>query len=182
MKPSFVIIGLGNPGEQYARTRHNAGFRALDVLAKDRGGEWTAAPKLLSETAEVTINEQPVLLVKPLTFMNRSGEAVRKIVDFYKLDPATSVLVVCDDIDLPLGIVRLRESGGPGTHNGLKSVVEHLGEGFARLRIGLGTQAPGQDLAAWVLSVPVPEDQKILEKTIEQETPPAVMKFLSRPV
>ena len=146
MKPSLVIIGLGNPGTQYANTRHNAGFRAADLLAESFGadGVWQDRQKFLAQTCEVNIAEVPVLLVKPQTFMNRSGESIRKIVDFFKIDPARQLLIISDDIDLPLGEVRFRENGGPGTHNGLKSVVEQIGEGersFNRL-LYLGIPPP----------------------------------------
>ena len=153
VKPSLVIIGLGNPGASYGRTRHNVGFLAVDVLAQAFGeGEWKDRQKFLSLVQEGRIVTAPILLLKPQTYMNLSGEAVRKIVDFYKLDPAKQIIVCCDDIDLPLGTVRLRKSGGPGTHNGLKSVVEQIGENFPRLRIGMGPVPVGNDLATWVLS------------------------------
>ncbi len=165
MKPSLVLIGLGNPGASYERTRHNAGFQAIDVLSTAFGeGEWKDRPKFQSIAQEGRILTIPILLVKPLTFMNLSGEAIRKIVDFYKLNAAEQVLVLCDDIDLPLGEFRLRRKGGPGTHNGLKSVVEHFGEAFPRLRLGLGTRPAGSDLATWVLSVPPADEQRELEK------------------
>lgn len=153
MKPQFLIIGLGNPGTQYANTRHNVGWLAVDAMhGSIEAGEWSEKPRFRSVVAEGEANGESCLLVKPLTFMNRSGEAIRKLADFYKLDPATQILVCCDDIDLPLGTHRLRMSGGPGTHNGLKSVVECIGEDFPRLRIGIGPKPEGADLAAWVLS------------------------------
>ncbi len=168
MKPSLVIIGLGNPGEGYARTRHNAGFQAIDVLAKAFGqGPWKEKDRLQSDIQEARIVAAPVLLVKPRTFMNLSGDAVRKVVDFYKLQPSEQVLVISDDIDLPLGETRLRVSGGPGTHNGLKSVVAAIGEGFPRLRIGLGTHPQGADLATWVLSVPSQEESHKISQSLE---------------
>lgn len=178
MKPSLVIVGLGNHGSSYERTRHNLGFRALDALAKEFGeGDWVQSDKFDAVVQEARIVASPVLLVKPQTFMNLSGETVHKLVDFYKLDPASQVLVLTDDIDLLIGTVRIRKNGGPGTHNGLKSVVEHIGEEFPRLRIGLGMPAPGEDLAAWVLSSPSPEEEGILKKVI-QEIPEIVKKFV----
>ena len=153
MKPAFIIVGLGNPGKEYAKTRHNLGWLALDAIGKELGaGEYTDHQKFLCTSAEGTIDGQAVLLVKPTTYMNRSGECIRKLIDFYKLDPSKQMLVVCDDIDLPVGTHRLRMSGGPGTHNGLKSIVECIGENFSRHRLGVGTQPQGMDLAAWVLS------------------------------
>lgn len=153
MKPSLIIVGLGNPGKQYEITRHNIGFLALDRLHEElKAGEWQDRQKFLALISEGEIDGKSVLLVKPTTFMNRSGECVRKLVDFYKLDPSKQLLVISDDIDLPLGTHRYRESGGPGTHNGLRSVVECIGEGFPRLRIGFGPKPEQVDLAAWVLS------------------------------
>lgn len=164
MKPALVIVGLGNPGAPYAATRHNVGWRALDVLSTAYGeGEWREVQRFAAALAEARVGVAPVLLVKPLTYMNNSGETVRKLVDFYKLDVATQVLVLSDDIDLPLGELRLRMGGGPGTHNGLRSIVSQVGEAFPRLRIGLGTRPAGADLAAWVLSVPPEEERKVLD-------------------
>lgn len=169
MKPSLVIVGLGNPGAQYARTRHNVGFMAVDHLHEDYGTTpWTPSQKFQSEIAEATIDGTTVLLMKPQTFMNRSGEAIRKIVDFYKLNTAINILVIVDDIDIPLGTERLRLSGGPGTHNGLKSIVECLGEDFPRLRIGIGPKPENIDLAAWVLSAMSEEERSALR--INSET------------
>ncbi len=168
MKPSFLLIGLGNVGKQYASTRHNIGFLALDEAAKETGaGKFADTPKFLSLLSETTIDNVPVLLVKPTTLMNRSGEAIRKLVEFYKLDPAKEILVCCDDIDLPLGTHRLRLTGGPGTHNGLKSIVDIFGENFPRLRIGLGSHPPEMDLAAWVLSALTNEEKKVLEPSMK---------------
>jgi len=164
MKPSLVIIGLGNPGKAYERTRHNAGFHALDELAKAYGtGEWKQMSKFSGEGLEARIGVTPVLLLKPHTFMNLSGQAVRKVVDFYKLDPAQSILVLCDDIDLPIATPRLRKSGSAGTHNGLKSIIEHVGEGFPRLRLGIGPKPENGDLANWVVSAFSEEERKMME-------------------
>lgn len=166
MKPSLVIVGLGNPGASYERTRHNAGWQALDVLSAEFGqGEWKDSGKFQAMIQEGRIGVAPVLLVKPLTYMNLSGESVRKIVDFYKLNAAEQVIILSDEIDLPLGEIRLKHKGGPGTHNGLKSLVEQFGEDFPRLRIGIGRQPEGHDLAAWVLSVFSKEESDVLAKT-----------------
>ena len=178
MKPSLVIAGLGNPGSSYERTRHNVGFQAADVLAAACGkSPWREHQKFQALVQEARIVTVPVLLVKPLTYMNRSGESLRKIMDFYKLTAAQQLLVLCDDIDLPLGTVRLRRLGGPGTHNGLKSVVEQFGEGFVRLRIGLGVPPAGSDLAAWVLSVPPLPEQEELTRVL-QSLPETVRSFV----
>ncbi len=171
MKPQFLLIGLGNPGAQYRNTRHNVGWFAIDRAAEElKAGEWSDKPRFLSAVSEADIDNVPCLLIKPLTFMNRSGEAIRKLVDFYKLNPATQILVCCDDIDLPLGTHRLRMTGGPGTHNGLKSIVDTFGENFPRLRIGLGSQPTGMDLAAWVLSAMTMEEKKALEPSLKAVT------------
>lgn len=178
MKPSFLIVGLGNPGRPYEGTRHNAGFAAVDELGKKIGtGEWKERQKFLSLACEVHIATVPVLLLKPQTFMNLSGTAIRKTVDFFQMDPASQVLVCCDDIDLPLGAVRLRKSGGPGTHNGLKSVVEQFGEAFPRLRIGIGPKLEGVDLAAWVLSRMEEEQERLLYNVL-QTLPALVESFI----
>lgn len=168
MKPQFLLIGLGNPGAQYERTRHNVGWLALDAAAKElSAGTFVDKPRFMSLIAEAKMDAASCLLVKPTTFMNRSGEAVRKLVDFYKLDPSKQLLVCCDDIDLPLGTHRLRMSGGPGTHNGLKSIVDSFGENFPRLRIGLGPNPLGTDLAAWILSAMTKEEKKALAQSLQ---------------
>ena len=178
MKPSLILVGLGNHGTQYENTRHNAGYRAVDQLSKEFGvGEWSEKPKFLSQIQEGRIVTVPVLLVKPETYMNRSGEAIQKILDFYKLDPFKNLIVFCDDVDLPLGEVRLREKGGPGTHNGLKSVIDYFGEGFTRIRIGLGEQPAGADLAAWVLSTLTKEEAGTIDKSIN-DIPKMVEEFV----
>lgn len=167
MKPSFLVVGLGNPGKQYDSTRHNAGWLALDEAA----ATWKAGPfenkqKFLCTAAEATYKGMTLLLVKPTTFMNRSGECIRKLIDFYTLDPKKQLLVTCDDVDLPLGKFRLRMNGGPGTHNGLKSIVECIGQDFPRHRIGLGPQPEQRDLAAWVLSAMGDEEVKAMKRAL----------------
>lgn len=164
MKPSLVIIGLGNPGKAYERTRHNAGFQALDELARVYGtGEWKTLSKFAGEGMEARIGVVPVLLLKPHTYMNLSGETVRSVVDFYKLKSDQQLLVVCDDLDLPLGTPRLRRSGSAGTHNGLKSIVEHIGPSFPRLRLGIGPKPDAVDLASWVVSAFSTEERTVME-------------------
>lgn len=171
MKPTFLIVGLGNPGKQYANTRHNAGWLALDHLAAAWGvGEWKDQQKFLCSVAEAVVGGSTVLLVKPTTFMNRSGECIRKLIDFYKLDASKQLLVLCDDIDLPLGTHRLRMSGGPGTHNGLKSIVDCIGEKFPRHRIGLGSHPSEMDLATWVLSSLSQKEAQEMQPALESVT------------
>lgn len=168
MKPSLVIVGLGNPGAQYEHTRHNVGFMAIDRLSAAFGeGDVEDKQKFQSLIQEARVGIAPIILVKPKTYMNLSGDAVRKIVDFYKLDPSTQVLIIVDDIDLPLGDIRLRASGSAGTHNGMKSLVDTFGENFHRLRIGLGRPTEGQDLSTWVLSSMSPDEKKTIAQSLE---------------
>lgn len=178
MKPSLVFIGLGNPNPSYEHTRHNAGFMAADLLAKEYGqGEWKEQPKFQSLTLEARIVTVPILIVKPLTYMNLSGEAAGKIVDFYKLDASSQIIVCCDDIDIPLGSVRFRTKGSAGTHNGLKSLCDRFGENYPRLRLGIGPKPAGRDLATWVLSNFDAEEEALLLKAID-EVPEIVKKFV----
>ncbi len=179
MKPSVVIVGLGNPGAGYERTRHNAGFRGVDALAAAfDGGAWQPRDKFLAACSEGKIGDIEVLFVKPRTYMNLSGDALRRIRDFYKLEP-TAFLVLTDDIDLPLGTLRLRTSGSPGTHNGLRSIAETFGDGYARLRIGIGPKPATEiDLAAWVLSAPPPEDEERLAEVLRR-LPDVVRAFVT---
>jgi PTH1 family peptidyl-tRNA hydrolase len=168
MKPSFLLIGLGNPGKSYESTRHNIGFLALDHVARElKAGPWEDKQKFLCTASEAEFDGASLLLVKPTTFMNRSGECIRKLIDFYKLNPASQILVVVDDIDIPLGTHRFRATGGPGTHNGLKSIVESFGENFPRLRIGFGPKPEGYDLASWVLSALSKEEVKAMKNGYE---------------
>lgn len=167
MKPSLIILGLGNPGREYEETRHNAGFLALDLLAKAFGmAPWQPKQKFSADVCEGEIVTVPVLFVKPTTYMNRSGESARKIIDFYQLDPLKELLVICDDIDLETGTFRFRTGGSPGTHNGLKSIAQQFGEDVPRIRIGVGAQAHGEDLANYVLSSPGAEERKNIDAAL----------------
>lgn len=178
MKPSILLIGLGNPGKSHEKTRHNCGFNAVDVVAKNFGtGPWKDRPKYNAYVAEGRILTSPILLVKPQTYMNLSGETVRKMIDFYKLRPTDQMLVICDDVDLPCGTIRLRKWGSAGTHNGLKSIVEQIGEGFPRLRIGIGPKPENADLATWVLSVPPENEREKIEEAI-QKLPEIITAFI----
>lgn len=146
-----IIVGLGNPGAEYERTRHNAGFDVLELLAADIGVKFQKLQGK-AKVADGLAGGEKFLLARPQTFMNLSGESVRALMDFYKLSPE-QLLVVYDDIDLPLGRLRVRKSGSAGTHNGMRSIIGCLGtEGFARLRVGVGAPPPGWELARYVLS------------------------------
>ncbi|MEX2467672.1 MAG: aminoacyl-tRNA hydrolase [Gemmatimonadota bacterium] len=157
-----VVLGLGNPGPQYDETRHNVGWWLVDRLAYD----WDLPPFERSGPAVVTegrAGESRVRLVKPTTYMNRSGAAVRLLDDIEDFDPERDLLVVVDDAALDVGRVRLRPSGSAGGHNGLKSVSGALGtDGYARLRIGVGKRPSGADLADWVLSPMPAEDEDVV--------------------
>ena len=129
------IVGLGNPGKMYEMTRHNVGFRVIDALIQR--DNLKTQNKFKSEIVQTTLNNVPVILVKPQTFMNLSGEAVRLVMDFYKIDPK-DIFIIYDDLDLPVGKFRLREKGSAGGHNGMKSLIQHFGtQEFPRLRIGI---------------------------------------------
>ncbi|MGC4080972.1 MAG: aminoacyl-tRNA hydrolase [Vicinamibacterales bacterium] len=143
-----AIVGLGNPGSQYAGTRHNVGFEVIDEVAR----RWNVSLRPWKSVADVAVvSVRDAVLVEPQTFMNLSGDAVRRILDFHKLEPA-DVLVVADEVQLPVGRLRVRRSGSAGGHNGLKSIIQHIGAEFPRLRIGVGRGDPTWDLADHVLS------------------------------
>ena len=165
---SCLIVGLGNPGGQYDNTRHNAGFAVADELAR-RGGFAIQRVKFKALTAAAVIGGQGTLVMKPATFMNLSGEAVGEAARFYKLTP-DRVLVISDDVDLPLGKLRLRAGGSAGGHNGLKSIIQHLGsDQFPRLKVGVGGKPhPDYDLADWVLGKLQGEDKKLMDETVKR--------------
>lgn len=131
-----LIVGLGNPGQEYAHTRHNVGFMAIDKLAEQMKVNFSLERKLKAETAMLVHNNETLILAKPQTFMNLSGESVAKIAKFYKLEDS-NIWVVSDDIDLGFGTIRVRYEGSSGGHNGLKSIIEKIGEEFGRFRIGI---------------------------------------------
>ncbi|MDT8375918.1 MAG: aminoacyl-tRNA hydrolase [Mariprofundaceae bacterium] len=145
-----LLVGLGNPGDKYQDTRHNIGFRFLDVLANHEGLRFAAAPRFRAQCCNWELPDEKVMLVKPQTFMNHSGEAVGQLARYYQV--ATSdIFVVYDDLDLPAGKLRIRKSGGHGGHNGLKSLNQHLdGVNYTRIRIGIGRPEFG-DVTPWVL-------------------------------
>lgn len=159
------MVGLGNPGEKYAFTRHNVGFRVVDELAARFGLSLTQ--ERFFSLAAYRAGSRPLWLVKPMTLMNLSGRAVAALCREVGLLPS-QVLVVVDDVDLPLGQLRLRRQGGAGTHNGLRSIVAAVGEAFPRLRLGVRGQVPWQDLAAYVLAPFDPEEAAEAEAMIER--------------
>ena len=149
---THLIVGLGNPGKEYTFTRHNTGFLALDYLSQKLGVRIDRA-KFHALTGDAVMDGKRVLLVKPQTFMNLSGEAVREAADFYKIPPE-NIIVLCDDITQEVGCIRVRRKGSDGGHNGLKNIIYQLNsDQFPRIRIGIGKKPrPDYDLAAWVLS------------------------------
>ena len=158
---THIVVGLGNPGDKYTYTNHNMGFLSLDYIS---GTEKFRIDKLKfhSLCGEHTVAGKRVLFLKPQTFMNSSGEAVRPAADFYKIPPE-NVIVISDDISLPVGKIRVRPKGSAGGHNGLKSIIEHLGtEEFPRIKIGVGAPPPGYDIIDWVLAQPSDADKKVL--------------------
>lgn len=165
-----LIVGLGNPGPEYARTRHNVGFEAIDRLARRFAdpSTGTAKSRFSGLALEADIGGERTLLLKPMTFMNRSGQAVSEAVRFHKLDPSRDLLVIADDLDIPCGQVRLRGEGGPGGHNGLADIAEKLGgTAWPRLRIGID-RLPRIPQVDYVLGRPTPEQQPLVEQGIEQ--------------
>lgn len=148
-----LIVGLGNPGAQYERTRHNAGFLALDELARRHAPGVLPRARFNAVTLDASIGGEKVVLAKPTTFMNLSGGSVGEAVRFFKLNPAEDLLVIVDEIALPVGHIRIREKGSPGGHNGLSDIDRALGGAdYPRLRIGVGAMPPGWVKADWVLS------------------------------
>jgi len=146
-----LLVGLGNPGNKYETTRHNIGFRFVDALAEQQGLRFAAAPRFQAETVEWKTGAHRVLLIKPQTFMNNSGESVGKLARYYEIE-SSDIFVVYDDLDLASGKFRMRTGGGHGGHNGLRSINQHLPDGdYHRLKIGIGRPPEGQEVTPWVL-------------------------------
>ena len=165
---SWLLVCLGNPGDKYENTRHNVGFMVADEVA-ERQSKPIQRLKFKALTNTLTISGEKVLVMKPVTYMNLSGEAVRQAVDFYKIPP-DHVLVVSDDTALPLGRLRIRQKGSAGGHNGLKNIIQHLGtDQFPRLRVGVGEKPhPDYDMADWVLSKFTGEDKKAIDEAVKR--------------
>lgn len=160
---AFLVVGLGNPGSAYKQTRHNVGFNVVQSLAKKHGLTFRHDAYLVGDLAQGNLSDKKVLLLLPTTFMNSSGDAVRRCVDYFKV-PLDHLIVVCDDVALPIGTMRMRAKGSCGGHNGLKSVEAHLNtEHYVRLRVGVS--APGnEDLADYVLGRFSQEENKVIEE------------------
>jgi PTH1 family peptidyl-tRNA hydrolase len=162
-QPIKLIVGLGNPGSEYARTRHNAGFWLIDELARRHGGTFRNESRHQGELARVRVESADIWLLKPMTFMNRSGASVQSVAGFYKI-PASEVLVAYDELDFPPAKLRLKEGGGAAGHNGVSDIIAQLGEGFWRLRIGIG-KPPGRGIEH-VLSRPSAEEERLIHQSL----------------
>ena len=170
-----LIVGLGNPGREYRDTRHNVGFMVVDEIARRHQLTWAMAPSQVPDAfVAKRFPPRPLMLAKPLTFMNRSGACVAALVRYFGIEPG-DLLVVVDDIDLPFGRLRARANDSGGTHNGLRSVVEHMGPEFCRLRVGVGRGDARRDLADHVLSKFEPAEREQLESVITRAADAAEM-------
>ena len=171
----FAIIGLGNPGKEYENTRHNAGFNSVDAIAKKYGIDISKS-EFKSKVGQGFIDGQKVILVKPQTYMNNSGEAVREVVDFYKLDSTSEIMIIYDDISLDVGMIRVRDKGSAGGHNGIKSIIAHLGsEAFLRIRVGVGDKGENGDLVKHVLGTFKGDDETTIKESYEKAVDAATL-------
>ena len=159
--PLKLIVGLGNPGPEYARTRHNAGFWLLDELARRFGATFRNESRYHAELARARVGGDELWLLKPMSFMNRSGGPVHSVAGFYKI-PVESILVAYDELDFPAGVVRLKSGGGAGGHNGMRDIIAQMGDGFWRLRIGIGHPGDKSQVLNYVLGRPQPQDERLI--------------------
>jgi PTH1 family peptidyl-tRNA hydrolase len=169
MEDALLIVGLGNPGSEYARTRHNAGFMALERLAVRWKSDWRLEKRFEARVASVASNPSRLWLCQPQTFMNASGEAVARLAAYYRVTPGR-ILVISDDADLPLGELRMRPAGGTGGHHGLESIQAHLGtQEYPRLKIGIGRRADGvRQISGHVLGRISDEESKLLDRVLDR--------------
>lgn len=164
----YIIVGLGNPGKKYAGTRHNMGFAVIERLA-ERHRIAASEEKLKAVYGKGVIAGQKVVLAEPQTFMNLSGESVRALVDYFKVDPENELIVIYDDISLVPGQLRVRPKGSAGGHNGIKNIIQMLGgDVFPRVRVGIGEKPKGWDLADYVLGYPGDADKKLLDEAFDR--------------
>lgn len=160
-----AIIGLGNPGDKYRATRHNVGVWLLERLASSTGAVLKPEKKVLGEVAQASMAYTNIRLMKPTTYMNESGQAVRRLLDFYKLQPE-QLLVLHDELDLPPGTMRLKKGGGHGGHNGLRDIISHCGKDFLRLRIGIGHPGHKSQVSGFVLRNPGAAERTLIEDSL----------------
>ena len=159
----YIIAGLGNPDRQYQNTRHNIGFDVIDVIA-DKYGIAMGEKKHKAVIGKGYIAGQKVILVKPQTYMNLSGESIRSVIDFYKVDEKSELIVISDDVSLDVGRIRIRKKGSAGGHNGLKNIIQHLGhDEFIRVRMGVGDKPQGYDLADYVLGHFTSKEREVMD-------------------
>ncbi|HNK33185.1 MAG TPA: aminoacyl-tRNA hydrolase, partial [Plasticicumulans sp.] len=159
-----LIAGLGNPGPAYERTRHNAGFWFVDELARSHGGSFRHDPKLNADTCQITVEGRALWLMKPMGFMNRSGQPLARLANFYKI-ARPSILVVHDELDLPPGVARLKRGGGHGGHNGLRDIIAQCGgNDFLRLRLGIGHPGTAAEVVDYVLRKAPSSEQQLIER------------------
>lgn len=164
----FIIVGLGNPGRQYQNTRHNIGFDVIDRIA-GKNNITIGEKKHKALIGKGFVGGQKAVLVKPQTYMNLSGESVREVIDFYKIDEESELIVVSDDISLDLGQIRIRKKGSAGGHNGLKNIILHLGhDAFQRVKMGVGEKPEGYDLADYVLGHFSKEEREIMDESVRR--------------
>ncbi len=179
--PGYLVVGLGNPGIQYAHTRHNMGFQVVDRLAA-RVGVRGWAEAALAHVAEAAIEGRPVVLAKPQTYMNRSGASVARLVERHRV-PLERLIVVHDDLDLPFGVLRIRTRGGHGGHNGLRSILQALGAGeFLRVKVGIGRPAGKGDVVDYVLGPFAPDEAAELPAVVERAADAVTHIVLEGPI
>ena len=165
-----LIVGLGNPGSQYEQTRHNAGFWFVEEIARLKGAQFRPENKFSGEVCKINFDGRDIWLLKPDTFMNRSGQAVRKLAGFYKI-PVENILVAHDELDLEPGTTRLKSGGGHGGHNGLRDIIAHMGsKDFHRLRIGVGHPGHRDKVVDYVLHKASREDQLAIDESLDEAT------------
>src|SRR6266853_6153542 len=164
-EPLKLIVGLGNPGTEYARTRHNAGFQFADELARRHGAIFRSEPRHRAELARTRVGDTELWLLKPMSYMNHSGNPVRSVAAFYKV-PVESILVAYDELDFPAGIVRLKQGGGAAGHNGMRDVIAQMGDEFWRLRIGIGHPGDRAQVLDYVLGRPSREDAQLIQEAL----------------
>lgn len=163
-----LVVGLGNPGQQYEKTRHNVGFLFLDALALERSARWVTVNGVQALVADLNISGNKVILLKPQSFMNLSGQPVGQIARYFKI-ATQEILVVHDELDFNVGVIKLKKSGGHAGHNGLRNIITHLGSNdFYRLRIGIGRPSSGEVVANYVLSVPSKAELRLLEVAVNK--------------
>jgi PTH1 family peptidyl-tRNA hydrolase len=160
-----LIVGLGNPGPEHAETRHNAGFWCVDALARRAGGSLRPHARYQGDVGRVQLAGQEVWLLKPTTYMNRSGISVRSVADYVRI-PVEQILVVHDELDLPCGALRLKQGGGAGGHNGLKDIIAHVGESFWRMRLGIGHPGSRDQVVDFVLRRAPASEQRLLDDAV----------------